>query len=151
VSTIYDQLLVHYVDANGEEATSFLTTQAQDSSGTGPYETLAAAIQGCSCAKVYAIQRQTTLVLGGSLTSGPYNTVFDRAVLLSKIPATGTPTRLVVCGPKAEIFQADTVTVDLSNALITTLQTQSIAVLGDRSGNPMGPFSRGTRTEARGS
>jgi hypothetical protein len=149
MGVIYDQVLIHYLDNNGTPATAFITTQEQGSGGAGAYSALAAAFQAVSDAKVVAVQFQSTLHLTGTAGSGPYETAFDRGVLLGNIPATGAPAKVSIIAPKAAIFLPDTVTIDLSNLQILALQTQIMALAGDRNGNPWGPFKRGMRTEAR--
>jgi hypothetical protein len=147
--TIYNQCILNWLDKNGATAASFWTTQDQGAGGAGAYSALAAAAQACSDAAIIGIQLQTTVQLATMPGDGPYCTVFDRAALLARIPATGTPTRQEIVGPKSSIFLPDLVTVDLTNANVLALQSQIEALVGDKSGNPQGPYYRGLRRQAR--
>lgn len=146
----YNQVIANWSDGAGKQATSFMTTQNQASSGTTPYTGLATALQNCAAAHLDAIQFQTTIIFGGTPLPGPYSTAVDRAVMLGNILSTGAPYRLSVVGPLSTIFQAGNSLVDLSNANIVALESASMSVLGDSLGNPIGPFKRGIRQMARG-
>lgn len=149
MSAIYNQLLMHYRDASGKEATSYLTTQDQSDEGTAPYVALAVALQNCSDCAVTAIQLQTTLLAVGATTDGAYNTVFDRGVLFGTITGTGQPTRLPIVGPKESIFQAGHALIDMSNPDVVALVAEALAVLGSRDGVPVASYTRGRRQEAK--
>lgn len=145
----YNQVLMQWRDENGKYSTNFMTTLDQGSGGAGTYSPLAATMQACSDALLECIQFQTTILQVGTPEGGPYPTVWDRAVLLARIDGTNAPTRIEIPAPKAAILQEDTSLVNLEAPEIVALQSACIAVLGDPLGNPMGPFRRGIRTNAR--
>ena len=147
---LYNQVIGDWIDSDGRTATSFMTTVDQTAAGTGPYAALAAAIQACCDAHLTAIQFQTTLILAGAPSPGPYGTAVDRAVFLGNITTTNRPYRLSLVGPKASIFLPDNQIVNLADPLVQALDGAQIAVLGDTSGNANLPFKRGTRQMASG-
>lgn len=151
MATIYNQVLMHWVDNNGKPGTNFWTTLAQTDAVPGGLVSLGAAAQALSTCGLLAVQYQTTAIIGNAPTSGSYPSIFDRVVLLSEITGTNAPTRFEIPGPVAGILQSDNVTVDLANALVVAFATQVQANLGDKSGHAAGPFIRGRRTKARGS
>lgn len=147
----YNYIIVEWLDKNNKYATTFLPTQDQGAGGSASYATLAAAFQACSDALVTGVQFVSTTRFSGSAGTGPYCTAYDRAVLLDRIAATNRSARQSIVGPKASIFQSDNITVDLANANIITLQTELVAVIGDQTGNAVGPIVRGNRQKASGS
>jgi hypothetical protein len=142
---------MHWRDANNKLGTSFWTTQVQSNAVPAGLLSLGAAAQAMSNCGLIAVQYQTTAVLTNVPTSGPYPTVFDRAVMLATITNTNSPRQLAIPGPVSSIFLPDNVTVDLSNSLVAAFAAQAQANLGDTAGNPVGPFVRGRRTQAGGS
>jgi hypothetical protein len=150
MADIYNIVLMHWIDANGKECTSFYTTQDQSAGGVGAYSALATALQATSDAKLLAIQFQKTLAFSGTIGSGPYKSIYDRASGLSRIIGTGNPFRWSIPAPKAAIFESDTKTLDLSSTLIMTLDTEMQAVLGNSSGIGITPIAYGNRTRAGG-
>jgi hypothetical protein len=81
---------------------------------------------------------------------GPYNTVWDRCAILSKIVETGQPVTYALAAPKESIFKADHKTLDMENADVINLVEKMMEAVGDKLGNAMGPIRRGYRTEAKG-
>jgi hypothetical protein len=150
MSHLYNQALIHYVDRNGRTSCAFLTTQDQGEGGAGAYADVAAALQACSDAAIIAIQFQTTVLVSATPSTGDYDSVLDKAVILVPISGEARSTRLEIPAPKSSIFRADHVTVDLANADVIALDAECQAVLGDSDGHPWGPFRRGTRQRARG-
>lgn len=149
MAILKNQVLMQWRDRNGKECTNFMVTLNQLSTGCGAYTALADAMQDCSDALLEAIQFQTTLIRVGTPESGSYDTVWDRAVLGARINTTNQPTRVEIPAPKDTILQADNSLVNLSSPLIVALNDACSAVLGDASGNAMGTFRRGIRTNAR--
>jgi hypothetical protein len=149
MAILANQVILNWVDISGKFSTNFCVTQDQGDGGTGAYGDLAAKFQAASHCALVGVQFQTTLKFDATPEDGDYPSVLDRAVLLARIPLGTTKTRVEVPGPRSELFQADTLTVDLSNTLVTDLQAACIAVLGDTSGHPMGPFRYGNRQRAR--
>lgn len=146
---MYNQVLVSYTDQNGKQCTLFFTAQDQGAGGAAGYAALAAAVQNCTDAAINAVQFQATLLLDATAGDGPYNTIYDRAAMLLKIPATGQPITYELAAPKASLFLPDTVTLDLMNSDLIALQSEMSAFVGDKLGNPIGPIRRGYRTQAR--
>jgi hypothetical protein len=142
---------VQYRDQNGKEGTSFWPAIDQTAGPAAGYTTLAAKVQAVTNCAVIGIQFQSTVLISASPTDGPYKTIVDRAMMLSKISATAKPFMFSIPGPKSEIFEADTLKVNLANTDIIALETAMIGAVGDNEGNAMGPFRRGYRTEAKGS
>ncbi len=147
MSSLWSQTLIHFRDINEDECCIFYTTQLQDSSGCGAYIDLAVALQQCSDAAVFCIQRQTTLMITATPADGPYPTIFDRAGLYAVVTESGKGVKISVPAPKESIFKPDHVTVDLDNSDVMDLNDQSMALLGDQSGNANGPFKRGVRQD----
>lgn len=147
---IYNQITCEWIDTSGRPATSFMTTQDQDSGAADAYNDLAVSLQACSDAKLTAIQFIQTLVYSGTPLSGPYATVLDRASMLGKITDTGRPYRISIVGPKASILMPGHSYVDLENADILDLQLNVELFLGDTTGHACGPFTKGVRQMARG-
>lgn len=150
MATIYNQVLLHWLDKNGKPGTSFWTTLDQSNAVPGGLSSLGAAAQALSTCGLLAVQYQTTAVIGNAPTTGAYQSIFDRAVLLAEITGTNQPTRFEIPGPVASILLADTVTIDLANTLVTAFAAQAQGNCGDKSGHAVGPFIRGRRTKARG-
>lgn len=148
-AAIYNQLIVTFLDKNGGMADTFWTTQDQSSSPGSGLVAVASAAQACSDAAVIGVQFQSTLRIDATPGDGPYCTVFDRARLLSRITATGRPARQEIIAPKASLFLGDLVTVDLTNVDIMALNVQLMGKIGDKSGNPQGPITRGLRASAK--
>jgi len=149
VANIFNQLFIQWRDINGRECTSVWTTQDQSDTGVGAYAALKDAAEACSNCTVIGLQFQTTIAYSNDPSTGPYPSVYDRAVLMDRIDVTGKPSRLELPGPRPELFQADLVTVDLSAPLIVALQAEVVAVIGDQNGNAVLPFIRGYRNKAR--
>lgn len=147
---IYNQLLVQYRDQNGKEGTSFWPTVNQDPGAASAYTTLAAKVQAVTNCAVIGVQFQQTVVISATPTDGPYKTIVDRAMFLSKIVATAKPFTFSIPGPKSSIFMPDTLAVNLTNADVLALQAAMMPIIGDNEGNAMGPFRKGYRTEAKG-
>lgn len=150
MADIYNLVMMHWIDHNGKECTSFYTTQNQTAGGTGAYAGLGTALQDCSDAGLVAIQFQTTLQIGNAPVTGPYQSVYDRAAGMSHILTSGNPFRWSIPAPKAAIFESDTKTLKLSSAQIIALDTEMQAVLGNSSGTGVGPIAYGNRTRAGG-
>jgi len=151
MSALFNYLTVHYLDDNGKVAQSFITTQDQDPGREADALLLIAALQACSDAKIVAVQMNTTTLLEGSFGTGPYKTVWDRGVLLGKFVGSTTGYRSTIVAPKAEIFLPGNRVIDLTNPLITTLQTEVEAIQGNEDTTPCGPFNYGRRQTAAGS
>lgn len=151
MAQIVNQVLMQWRDTSNKFATSFMTTLDQDSGGASAYTNLADKLQDCSDCLLEAVQFQQTVIRVGVPSTGVYGTVWDRAALLANITTTRQPTRVEIPGPKAAIFlPSNNTIVNLASPQIVALQTACIAVLGDAHGNPITPFKRGIRTEARG-
>lgn len=150
MADIYNIVLMHWVDQGGKTCTSFYTTQNQGAGGTGAYAALASALQACSDAALVAIQFQTTAHLTAAPTTGPYKSVYDRALGMSHIVVGGNGYKWSIPAPKAAIFQGDTKTLDLSNPQVMALDTAMQAVLGNSLGDAVGPISYGARGRAGG-
>jgi hypothetical protein len=148
---IYNQVLIQYRDQNGKEGTSFWPSVDQDAGGASAYVDLAAKVQAITNCAVIGVQFQQSVLITATPTTGPYKTITDRAMMLSKIVSTNKPFMFSVPGPMAAIFEADTLKVNLSNADVLALQAAMMPLIGDNEGNPMGPFRKGYRTEAKGS
>lgn len=148
VSVIYNQFLLHWQDQNGNTAVSFVTSKDQTAAPPGAATTLVAAAQPCCDARIVAVQFQSTLVIGGAATTGPYKTVWDRAVLIGRNSVTNKSQRQVLVGPKPSIFLPGNIIVDLTNPQVMAFQAAVQAVCGDSAGNACGPFQRGNRREA---
>jgi len=144
----FNQVILTYQDINGQTAENFLATQDQSSTVAAAYEALVTAIEACTDAKIVCLQFQGTLNRDVTPEEGPYCTAYDRGVLFSKNSVSQKQQRLALVGPKEEIFDDDTYTIDLENTNIIALQAQWQAFCGDGSGNPAGPFLRGSRQEA---
>jgi hypothetical protein len=144
---LYNQLILDWLDLNGATASSQWTTQDQLSTGTGAYAALATAAQACSHCALVGIQLQTSLRIAATPTTGDYPTVLDRCALLAKIPATGVPARQEIPGPISGLFLPDTVTANLASVQLVALEAQIMALIGDKIGNPQGPFKRGFRRQ----
>jgi hypothetical protein len=151
VSIIYNQVLIHWEDANGGTATSFTPTQDQSDDGAAAYAALAAAAQACCDASIVAVQFQSTLLLSRTPTEGPYQTVWDRGVLSGRNSVTNRSQRNILVGPKEGILLPGHVYIDLTNPDVLAFQSEVQAVLGNSAGDPRGPFYRGVRLEAGGS
>lgn len=151
MAALYNQILVGYLDQNGKPGTSFWPAIDQSTGPAAAYSGLCAAVQAVTDCAVIGVQFQSTLLIGATPTDGPYKTIIDRAMMLSKITATGKPFTFSIPGPKSSIFLPDHLTVDLTNTNVIALQTAMMAKVGDQAGNAMGLFRRGYRTEAKGS
>lgn len=150
MAAAYNQVIIHYRDESGKECQTFWSTVDQGAGGASAYTGLAAAAQAISDCAVIAVQFQTTVLIEATPTSGPYNTVTDRAMILSKIGSTGKPLTLQFVGPKASIFQSDTLKLDLTNADVIALEALMMSLIGDVQGHAMGPIRKGYREQARG-
>jgi hypothetical protein len=151
VAYIYNYALFHWQDSNGKPGVSFLVTQDQGEGGAGAYSPLAAAAQDCCDAAIVAVQYTTTVIVAATPVAGDYGTVWDRAALIGRNAVTNASQRSVLVGPKADIFRADRITVDLTDSRVVAFQAQVEALLGDSMGNASGPFVRGVRQKASGS
>lgn len=148
---IYNYALFHWQDSNGKPGVSFLVTQDQGAGGAGTYTALSDAAQACCDAAIVAVQFCTTVMVAATPTAGDYGTVWDRAALIGRNTVTNASQRSVLVGPKADIFRADRITVNLADSRVIAFQNEVVALLGDSMGNPCGPFIRGTRQKASGS
>ncbi len=148
---IYNQVLVQYRDKNGKEGTSFWPSVDQDEGAAADYVDLAAKVQAITNCAVIGVQFQQSVLIDATATAGPYQTIVDRAMFLSKIVATAKPFMFSIPGPKSSIFMPDTLQVNLSNADVLAMQAAMMPLIGDNEGNPMGPLRKGYRTEAKGS
>lgn len=151
MAAFYNQVILTWRDHNGKEASAFLSTQDQNVGGAAAYAALADAFDACADAKVAVVQFQTTLIRAAAPVAGVYSTVWDRGVLFDRNPTSKRYQRQSIVGPKASIFRADNITIDLSNPNVVALQGACQAVLGDSAGNVIGPFARGERQKASGS
>lgn len=145
----YNQIIIHYRDVQGKECQTFWSAVDQTEGAAADYIELAAAVQDCTDAAVTAVQFQMTVLFEATPAEGDYPTVYDRAMTLSRIPATNAPNTLQLVAPKADLFEADTITLDLTNPQLIALQALMVELVGDTNGNPMGPFRRGQRQQAR--
>jgi hypothetical protein len=148
---IYNQILVQYLDGNGKEGTSFWPATDQTTIPPSAVTALAAKVQALTNCAVIGMQFQSSYTLTATPTDGPYKTIVDRVMVLSKIVATQKPFTFEIPGPKSTIFTGDTMTLNLANTDVIALQTAMMPNVGDNQGNPIGPFRRGYRTEAKGS
>lgn len=147
---IYNQVLVHYLDANGRPATNFWTTQDQDTGAAADYTALAGAAQALTYAAVVAVQFQQTAVFASSPTTGDYQSVLDRAVFMSHIETTRAPSMIAIPAPLIGIFTAGHEDVDMSNPDVIAFSAEVVAALGDTNGHANGPLEYGRRQRARG-
>ena len=151
MSWIFNYGIAHWQDANGNIAQSFLVTQDQAPGRETELLPLISALAAASDAGIVAVQMVTTTILTPTYGTGPYKTVFDRGVLLGNIPATTRAQRQSIIGPKQAIFLPGNQQINLSNTLVLNVQSEVMALLGDSTGNPCGPFVRGNRQTAAGS
>jgi hypothetical protein len=150
MAAAYNQIIIHYRDINGQECQSFWSSVDQTEGPASDYVELADKVQACTDAAVIAVQFQSTVLLEATPADGDYPTVMDRCMTLSRRTATTAPITLQLVAPKASIFEADTETLDLTNADIVALQALMVTLVGDTSGNPIGPWKKGVREMARG-
>ena len=150
MATIQNQILMFWLDANNKPATTFWVTQDQDAGAASSYAALAGAAQNLSYASVIAIQFQQTLVLANAATTGPYQSVLDRGVLLTKLEGLNGGVRYGIPAPRQEIFLPGNVVIDTSNADVMALLTELQSTCGDGNGHNVSYFKRGWRARAGG-
>lgn len=150
MSTLYNQVLLEYLDANNQPAVTFWGTQDQTPGGASAYTALATATQALCDARITHITYQQVLALGGSPAQGDYQSVFDRAQFLGHFQGSRSAVQFGLPGPKASIFQAGHELVDMSNPLVQAWVAQMLIFVGDGSGAPLNDIVRGIRTRARG-
>lgn len=150
MSSFYNQCYLHWLDANGRQATNFVTTLDQSDAVPSGLVTLGEKYQALAVSKLVAIQYLTTHVITGDPGEGNYKSVMDRCNALGRIATTGAPVTYGIVSPNIDIFLADHSTLDLENAdvlaWIAALQTST----GDRTGNALASIIRGKRLRARG-
>ena len=150
MAAIYNQVLLHWTDVNGRNATTFWTTLDQGEGGAGAYSALAAAAQALSVAALKAIQFQTTVHLATDPTTGAYQSVTDRGVFLARMAPVPGSTLYAVPAPKESILLPGNEVIDLSNPDVVAFFTQMNTFIGDTTGHAVSQFVRGTRQRARG-
>lgn len=143
-----NQVLIFWLDKNGRQCTTFWTTQNQTSGGAGAYTALAAASQNVSAAAVVGFQFQQTVYLTATATTGPYQSVLDKAYLLTKLEGLSGTVRYAIPAPLDTIFLPGNEIVDLSNPNVSALLTEMQAVLSDGVGHNVSSFKRGWRARS---
>jgi hypothetical protein len=144
MGTAFNQVLIHYLDAAGRQATNFFTLADQDDEDMPTVvSSLAASIQAISDAKVTAVQYQVTHHMSGAFGGGPYATVMDRAALLGVIGSSTVGYDIVA--PKADIWLPGNKKLDLEHPAVFELIEDMKAALGNSAGVPLSAIKRGTR------
>ena len=151
MSAFYNQIVLTWQDDNGKQAISIIPAVDQSEGPAADYEVLAAAFDDVADAKIVCVQFQSTLKRVVTPSTGAYSTVWDRGVLFDRNSETQAFQRQAIVGPKADIFEGDTITINLTDSRILALQGVMMTLCGDGAGNPIGPYQRGKRQTAGGS
>lgn len=141
----YNQVLTFWRDANQKVRTCAFTITDQSDAVTAPLIVLGTKLQALSNAKLFAVQLQTTHNIGGDPVDATYKSVYDIVTMQGKMAdASSWPQYEIPC-PKAAIFRADTLTLDMANVDVIAAAAQMVAVLGNAAGTSLGSIVRGAR------
>jgi len=124
----------NFVDVLGGQSNPMWTLADQSDGGFGPMSGLAGATQALSVAALFAGVLQARGIVGGTPSPGVYGTVTDQVIF--GVQSVARQGQLAIPAPVDTIFQADNVTVDLTNPLVTAWFSSASSVLGDSYGNP---------------
>lgn len=150
MSALFNQILLNWVDKNGQPAVTFWGAQDQTSGPAANYGALVAATQALSDARITHIQFQSTLSLGGAPVDGDYCTVFDRAQFLARYAGIRRVQQFAIPGPKASIFLPNHELVDMANPLVVAWNAQMALAVGTPTGQAYETAIKGVRGRAGG-
>lgn len=145
----WNSAYMFFVDASGQPCTLQWATQDQSDGVPSNVKALGAAAQSISLARLVAIQYSTTYVIGGSGSTGDYPSVWDRAVLLDRTNASRSYGQIQIPAPVSSIFNADHLTVNMSDAGVMAFVAQVYSTMGDKAGNPITSVYKGQRSRVR--
>ena len=149
MSAGYNQLVMRWKDTNGLFCTNFFCTVNQAPFANSGLQQLAADAQAISQCGLQFIQFQQTIQFNHAPTSGPYSTIYDRAVFLSTASGTGQYGQLQIPGPLQTIFKSDTVTVDMNNHLVSAFAVDAVTNLALPPNNQLATVYSGRRSRVR--
>jgi hypothetical protein len=117
---MYNTLILRWTDHNGLFCTNFWCLQDQANDIPQSMIDLADAAQQLTPCGLVGIQYQKTLLVGQSPQPGPYSTVYDRALLNTRVNSPVQTGQLQIPGLLPSILKPDNITIDLSNANVVT-------------------------------